>query len=35
MEVSSRSLRQEECVENWVRSGCRGSIEAITGWNLK
>lgn len=31
-ETSERSLRQKECVDKWVKAGCRATIEGTTGF---
>src|SRR5574344_341641 len=31
-EIDLRTLRQEECIDNWVNSGCKGTICAVTGF---
>lgn len=29
---TSRDLRQEECVEKWIKNRCKGTIIAATGF---
>lgn len=31
-ENSDRSIRQRECVEKWIKAGCRATIEGTTGF---
>ena len=31
-EKTSRDLRQEECVEKWIKNRCKGTIIAATGF---
>ena len=31
-EKTSRDIRQEECVEKWVKAKCRGTLIAATGF---